>query len=94
MLRGQNTLSPTIAMTAGINVSAASMASTMPTARHTAMVETSENVHRAITANPMITAIPDVKTDSPAHFTASVMAASFSRPFLRSSLYLDIMKME
>ena len=47
-----------------------------------------------MTANPMMTARPEVNTDSPAHLMASVSASSFSFPDLRSSLYLDIMNTE
>ena len=94
MSLGQNTLSPTIARTAGISVRAASMAMTIPSASTTAMLETSSNEHMDITANPMITARPDVNTDSPAHLTASVRASSLSLPLLRSSLYLAMMNTE
>ena len=47
-----------------------------------------------MTAKPMITAIPEVNTDSPAHLTASDSESSLDRPDLRSSRYLEMMKME
>ena len=63
-------------ITAGISVRAASMATTIPRASAIAMVLTRLNEHRDMTANPMMTAMPEVSTDSPAHFTASVSASS------------------
>ena len=79
---------------AGIRVSAANIATTIPIARTMAMDETRLYEQRDMTANPMMTARPDVMTDSPAHFMASVTASDLSFPALRSSLYLEIMKME
>ena len=70
------------------------MAITIPRARIMPIVETMENEQNDITPKPMITASPEVATDSPAHLTASLRAASLSLPDLRSSLYLEIMKME
>ena len=91
---GQKILSPRTARMAGIRVSAANIATTIPIARTMAMDETRLYEQRDMTANPMMTARPDVMTDSPAHFMASVTASDLSFPALRSSLYLEIMKME
>ena len=92
MFEGQNTLSLQMLRSAGMNVNAANNANAIPRARTIPIVCTSENEHSASAANPMMTDIPDVKTDSPPHMIASFRAASWSRPFLHSSLYLVMMK--
>ena len=66
----------------------------MPMARTMAMLDTREYEQRAMTANPMMTARPEVRTDSPAQTMASERASSLDFPLLRSSLYLEMMKTE
>ena len=56
-------------MSAGVNVSAATSAITIPSARTIPKDLTIENEHMESAPNPMMTERPDVKTDSPAHWT-------------------------
>ena len=91
MLEGQKILSPTRLINEGMKVSAATRAMRMPIASMIPMDLTMENEQIESAPNPMMTARPDVNTDSPAHWMEVLRASSCDAPSLLSSLYLDMM---
>ena len=77
-----------------ISVSAASSANRMPMASPIPMLLTSLKSQIIIAPNPIMTAAPDVNTDSPAQVIAAWQASSCPSPRRLSSLYLERMNMQ
>ena len=77
-----------------MNVSAASSASTIPSASTMPIVLTRLKLHSMREPNPMMTEMPDVMIDSPAHLMDSLRASSWPLPSLSSSLYLETMNIQ